>query len=139
VPPLPADLPGVQRLAARASAVALYLLLILQPMLGLVGSMLHGDRIVVFGGILVPNLLGVSRPLARQVFQAHGVVASSLLALVCLHVAAALYHHFIRRDEVLSGMIPGLQAMRRSGQANPARQSNSSSAHSSTPHSSLPH
>jgi cytochrome b561 len=129
VPPLPADLPGVQRRAARAGAVVLYMLLVLQPALGLAGSMLHGDRIVVFGSVPVPNLLATSRPLARQVFQAHGVVALLFLGMACMHAAAAMYHHFIRRDEVLFGMIPGVQTIRRLGRSPPAH----------APHASMPH
>ncbi|HWK44579.1 MAG TPA: cytochrome b/b6 domain-containing protein [Stellaceae bacterium] len=111
VPPLPADLPAVQRLAARGSVVAFYALLMLQPLLGLTASLLHGDRITVFGGVVIPLVLPVDRPYARLVFQVHGGVALLLLALIGLHVAAALYHHFVRRDEVLSTMLPAVRRL----------------------------
>lgn len=107
-PPPPAGMPALQRLAARANVVALYALLLLQPLAGLIGSMLHGDRIRVFGNILLPSLLRVDRPFARQVFEAHGWIATALLALIGLHVLAALFHHLVRRDGVLIGMLPGL-------------------------------
>jgi len=111
IPPLPADMPALQRRAARATAAAFYALLIAQPLLGLAASMLHGDRILVFGGVLVPNLLSPDRPLARQVFHLHGLAATLLLVLIGLHVAAALFHHVIRRDEVLSSMLPAMRRL----------------------------
>jgi cytochrome b561 len=111
VPPLPADVPATLRRAARARDVLFYVLLILQPLLGLVGSMLFGDRIVLFGGIVLPLLLPVKRALGRQVFHVHGLIALLLLTLIGLHVAAALYHHFVRRDGVLAGMLPGAQCL----------------------------
>ncbi|HEY4250302.1 MAG TPA: cytochrome b/b6 domain-containing protein [Roseomonas sp.] len=107
-PPFPADMPRLQQVAARANALALYALLLLQPLAGLAGSMLHGDRIRVFGNLLLPNLLVANRPLAHRVFEAHGWIATALLALIGLHVAAALFHHLVRRDGVLTGMLPGL-------------------------------
>ena len=118
MPALPADLPGLQRLAARANVVGLYSLLVLQPLLGLAASMLHGDRLVLLGGITVPSLLPVDRKLAHVAFQVHGTVALLLLGLIGMHAAAALYHHFVRKDDVLAGMLPGLH--RRGGAALPA-------------------
>jgi superoxide oxidase len=114
VPPLPADVPRVQRLAARASVVTLYALLIVQPLLGLTASMLHGDRLALFGSAVPLLALPVDRALAGQVFQAHGWIALLLLSLIGLHAAAALYHHFVRKDEVLAGMLPGTQRLPRS-------------------------
>jgi cytochrome b561 len=104
VPALPPDLPAWQRLAARANALGLYLLLLAQPALGLAASWFHGDRLVLFG-IGLPMLAAPDRPLGRLLFRLHGTAAILLLALVAVHVAAALYHHFVRRDEVVSGML----------------------------------
>ena len=112
IPPLPADLAPVQRWAARGSVVALYGLMMLQPALGLIGTMLSGKPMTVFGAIPLPMLLSTNELLAERVFEAHGLVALTLLALVGLHVSAALYHHFIRRDEVLRGMLPWSQRRR---------------------------
>lgn len=111
VPPLPADVPPLQRIAARASVAALYVLLGSQPVLGVVGSLLHGDRVTVFGAVVLPALLPFNRPLARQVPWLHGWTALLPLALIGLHVAAALHHHFVRRDAVLSGMLPGMRPL----------------------------
>jgi len=111
IPSLPADVPALQRFAARATAMALYGLLAAQPLLGLAGSMLHGDRIIVFGNFVIPAFLPLDPKLGRAVFEIHGWTALLLLALVGMHVSAALHHHFIRRDDVLAGMAPGLRPL----------------------------
>jgi cytochrome b561 len=111
VPRLRADVPETQRLAARASVVTLYTLLIVQPLLGLTASMLHGDRIVVFGSVVLPPLLPSDRALAHRIFLVHGWVALAMLALIGVHVAAALHHHFIRKDAVLAAMLPGVRLL----------------------------
>jgi cytochrome b561 len=85
---------AVPRLAARASVIALYVLLAAQPLMGLAASMLDGSRIVVFGVIQLPSLLTVNEPLARQLLEVHGWAALLLLALIGLHLGTALRHRF---------------------------------------------
>jgi cytochrome b561 len=109
IPQLPPDIPRWQRLAARLNVVGLYGLLFAQPLLGLTASMVHGDRLVLLGGVALPGVLPVNRPLAYLLFEVHGEVALILLGVIGMHVAAALYHHFVRRDDVLVGMLPGAE------------------------------
>jgi cytochrome b561 len=111
IPPLPAGLPAAQRIAARVTAILLYALLGIQPLLGLLASQLHGDRVVLFGTIVLPSWLPVNKPLAHGIFQLHGWTAVALLLLIGLHAAAALYHHFVRKDAVLAGMLPGVRPL----------------------------
>jgi cytochrome b561 len=106
IPQLPPGTNAVQGLAAHLVMVALYGLAILQPLLGLIASELHGDHIRLLGGIALPQFLPVDRPLSRQVLVVHGMVAIALLAVIALHGAAALFHHFVLRDDVLRGMLP---------------------------------
>jgi cytochrome b561 len=108
VPPLPAGLPAAKRFVAQAAIGLRYVLLILQTLLGLIGGMLHGDRIALSGGAVLPLTLPVDRQLSRQIFQLHGMTALLLLVLIGLHIAAALYHYFVLRDEVLAAMLPGM-------------------------------
>jgi superoxide oxidase len=115
VPALPDGIPKPQRLVAKAVTIALYLLLFLQPLLGLLASQLHGDHINIFGVFVLPSVLAANRALSRQIFTLHGTVALLLLALIGLHACAALYHHFVRRDGVLTGMLPGLPRPPESG------------------------
>jgi cytochrome b561 len=106
IPSLPSDLPRWQVFAAHANAAGLYGLLLGQPLLGLCASWLHGDKLV-FYGLPVPSPLPIDRPLSRQLFELHHLVGYLLLAMIAVHVGAALFHHFVRRDTVLLGMIRG--------------------------------
>jgi hypothetical protein len=53
-----------------------------------------------------------NRPLAHQLLSLHKIVGFSLLGLIVLHVSAALYHHFWRRDDTLTAMLPAAAAWR---------------------------
>lgn len=88
-PLLPADMGVVQRLAARATHGLLYLAILVQPALGLVA-------ITAFG-----------KTLGRWPRDLHVALTNVILALIALHVAAALWHQFVRRDGVLARMLPG--------------------------------
>jgi cytochrome b561 len=44
--------------------------------------------------------------LAKELMNLHGLFASILLFLICAHVVAAFYHHFIRKDNILERMLP---------------------------------
>ncbi|MCA1941436.1 MAG: cytochrome b [Caenispirillum bisanense] len=106
-PPLPADLPGWQRGAALATHWMLYALLFAVPVLGWLGSSYFGAAVSVFGLFTLPVPVAQDRAMAETVLAFHvwGVIA--LGALVALHAGAALHHHFVRRDDVLTRMLPG--------------------------------
>ena len=111
-PNWPADMPQVMRFAAQWSEYALYALLLLtQPILGLLQTNAHGDRVNLFFLGHLPALIGRDRPLAKQLLEVHETVGLLLLGLIALHAPAALYHHFWRRDHTLEAMLP--QGMRR--------------------------
>jgi cytochrome b561 len=110
-PNWPADMPQAMRFAAQWSEYALYALLLIQPILGLLQTNARGDRVDLFFLGQLPALIGTDRPLAKQLLEVHVAVGLLLLGLIALHVAAALYHHFWRRDDTLEAMLP--QGMRR--------------------------
>ena len=110
-PNWPADMPQAMRFAAQWSEYALYALLLAQPILGLLHTNAHGDRVNLFFLGQLPALIGQDRPLAKQLLRVHETVGLLLLALIALHASAALYHHFWRRDNTLEAMLP--QGMRR--------------------------
>jgi cytochrome b561 len=108
IPSLPADLPAVQKLAARAIQCLLYTLLLLQPLFGILHVNARGRRAdFFFLGKLgeLPAIIGADEVLAKQAITAHEFVAYLLLMVIALHLVAALFHHFVRRDGVLNGMI----------------------------------
>src|SRR5215471_2924959 len=110
-PNWPADMPQLMRFAAHWSEYALYALLLVQPILGLLHTDAHGDRVNLFFLGQLPALIGRDRLLARQLLEVHHTVGLLLLGLIALHASAALYHHFWRRDDTLAAMLP--QGMRR--------------------------
>jgi len=107
VPAIPADLPAWQRLGARASHVALYLLLLAQPLVGWLWSSAGTKPINFFFLVQLPWLIGPDKSLNRTLGNLHGLIADALLVVIGLHAAAALYHHFVRKDRVLVGMLRG--------------------------------
>jgi cytochrome b561 len=111
-PNWPADMPQAMRFAAQWSEYALYALLLTQPILGLLHTNAHGDRVNLFFLGHLPALIGRDRPLAKQLLEVHETVGLLLLGLIALHASAALYHHFWRRDDTLEAMLP--KGMRRS-------------------------
>jgi cytochrome b561 len=105
-PNWPADMPQLMRFAAHWSEYALYTLLLVQPILGLLHTNAHGDRVNLFFLGQLPALIGRDGPLARQFLEVHEMVGLLLLGLIALHASAALYHHFWRRDDTLAAMLP---------------------------------
>ena len=63
----------------------------------------------VFGMFKIPALAAPDKALSEQVLWVHGLAAYILLGLVAMHIAAALYHYFIRGDGVLARMLPSLR------------------------------
>lgn len=107
VPAVPADLPAWQKLGARASHFLLYLLLLAQPMVGWLWSSANTRPIEFYFLFQLPWLIGPDKALSRDLGHLHGLIADALLIVIGLHAAAALYHHFIRKDRVLVGMLRG--------------------------------
>jgi cytochrome b561 len=103
-------LPAVGRtsIAMRAAAAlvhsALYALLLAQPLLGWALSSAEGKPVHLFG-LTLPALVQADEDRADILQAWHTNVAWLLLALVLLHVSAALWHHFVLRDGVLRGML----------------------------------
>jgi cytochrome b561 len=108
VPALPSDTPRWQRIAARVSHGALYGVTILVAMLGWAHSGAHkpdyGDWFWLFR---VPQITSTDKAAAQAYEDRHILFAYVLLALIVIHVAAAIWHHFVKRDSVTARMIDG--------------------------------
>jgi cytochrome b561 len=104
--PLPADLPPLIRLAARANHALLYAALLAQPVIGLLDTNAWGFPLKWFGLFPIPSPIGKQpEDTAKLLSAAHFWVAILLVCLIALHLAGVAYHAFIRRDRVLSRMI----------------------------------
>jgi cytochrome b561 len=106
VPRQPASVPLWQRRAAGLSHAALYTILIVMPLTGWIMSSALNLPLVYLGLIYIPSPFGVDRELGEAMRHVHHTLALLLLVLVSIHVLAALYHHFVRRDDVLRRMLP---------------------------------
>jgi len=99
------DAPWPMRVAAGLTHIALYALLVTLPLLGWALSSAQGKPVHLFGATL-PNFVAADEDLADSLQAWHLDAAWVLLGLVCLHVAAALWHHFVTRDGMLRRMWP---------------------------------
>lgn len=107
-PPPEDGVPPWQTASARVIHWLLYALLFVVPLLGWINASWRNMPIVMFGHPL-PQLVATRAPGWSWSGDVHSVLASYvMLTLVGLHVAAALYHYFIRRDRVLQRMLPSV-------------------------------
>jgi cytochrome b561 len=107
-----AELPLGMWLASRASHFLLYAGLIAMPLLGWAQSSAKARHFHLFG-LPVPALVRHDPDLAEQLGNWHANLAWALLALIGLHAIAALYHHYVRRDDVVRAMVPRRPSRRR--------------------------
>jgi len=115
VPPLPADMNPALKLLARTTQILLYVLIVIIPLTGwaTVSASPLGLPTLYFGTFVwphIPFLADLPRtqkvPLQKELQAVHVFLAWSAIVLVPLHIAGALYHQFIRRDDVLAHMLP---------------------------------
>ena len=108
-PALPESTQRWQRIAARISHGALYAVTLLVAMLGWTHSGAHApDYSSWFGLFHVPQFTSPDKAVAEAYEDRHIFFAYALLALIAIHLLAALWHHFIRRDRVTTRMIDGM-------------------------------
>jgi len=105
-PQLPNTLSPSQRVLARFTHVMLYVLLFAQPLSGWMMSSARGFPVSWFHRFQLPDLVPKSKPLYEAMLTTHAVLAVLLGVVVTLHVAGALMHHFVKRDDVLRRMLP---------------------------------
>lgn len=105
-PELPLGTPWAERAAEWAGQGVLYALIIAQPLTGWMGSV-AGGHIPHLGPLQLSLPLLHNKIFAKTCFHWHNTLAIVIIVVVSLHVLAALYHHFVRRDNTLMRMLPG--------------------------------
>jgi cytochrome b561 len=106
-PALPATMPPWERRAAQLTHALLYVLFFAAPLTGWLFSSAAGFQTVYLGMVPIPDLLSKDKALADALKLAHKSINYTLAAVIVLHAAAALKHHFIDKDDVLRRMLPG--------------------------------
>ena len=96
-PPYPPELPAWERNAAVWNHRLFYLLLIAMPIVGFiaVSGFAQGKPTELLGGIMIPTIPGISKATGETAGEVHELSAFLLIALILLHVAAALKHQFV--------------------------------------------
>lgn len=109
VPPHEPGLPAFFVFAGNVTHWALYILLIAMPISGWVANSAYGAPTPFFGLFNLPSLAAKNEVLSTQIFGVHRWMGYAIGALIAMHIGAALFHHFIRGDNVLRRMLPGSQ------------------------------
>jgi cytochrome b561 len=94
-------------LAAKASHLLLYALMLVLPLLGWAMISASGEPVMLSTTLQLPAIVPADAQLFALLRKAHGYLAYLLFLTVLLHLAAALFHGWIRRDEVLDSMLRG--------------------------------
>jgi cytochrome b561 len=104
-PPEPTIEPW-QRGVSNIVHTLLYVLLIVQPILGYLANSAYGATTPFFGLFDIPPILAKDEPLSDRLFLVHKWAGFGIAALALMHIGAALQHYFLRRDGVLQRMLP---------------------------------
>jgi cytochrome b561 len=105
-PELPAGMTPLERILARATHVAFYVLLFAMPVTGWMMSSAKNYSVSWFGFFTWPNLIGKNEQNFELLRTTHHILSYMLFALAVLHILAALKHHFWNKDDVLLRMLP---------------------------------
>jgi cytochrome b561 len=102
-------------IVARLNHCAIYVLLLAVPVVGILVQLKRGRALPIFGIWEFASPWPMDRALSRSIREIHGLLANTLLALVGIHAAAALIHHYVLRDATLWRMLPGGRASEAAG------------------------
>ena len=103
-PALPESLSAPMRWAAHAGHALLYGLMVVIPLSGWLMSSAKGFQTVWFGVLPIPDLIGKDKALGDLLQQTHKLLNLLLMLTLAGHVAAALWHHFVVKDDTLRRM-----------------------------------
>jgi cytochrome b561 len=107
-PPFPPELPAWRRQVAVWNHRAFYFLLIVLPLTGLltVSGMTKGPTTPLVGGIPLPVVPGVTEAMHDLFGETHEILVYITIALLVLHIGAALYQQFVEHDRAAARMPP---------------------------------
>jgi cytochrome b561 len=105
VPAITPALPRWQSAIGGAMHWLLYAFLLVQPVLGLMTAWTDGKKVMLpFGGLVLPTLMAPNAELAHTLEDLHVTIGDAFYWIIGFHIVAAIYHHFIRRDDTLRRM-----------------------------------
>ncbi len=101
-PLLPEQPQALEARAAHVTHYGLYILLFAMPLTGWIASSARSFPVSWFGLVQLPDFVGANRPLYDSLMTVHYWLSWTLVAIAFLHVAAAIKHHFVLKDDVLA-------------------------------------
>jgi len=105
VPEMSGSLSRIEALSAHGMHMLLYVMMLTQPLSGWAMA-LSGGHPVKFFGVQLPALLEKNAAMKDLFYEIHEIGAIALIVLFVLHMFAALFHHFVRKDDILTRMLP---------------------------------
>lgn len=105
-PALPDSMPKLMQFAAHAGHLLLYALMIAIPLSGWLMSSAKGFQTVYFGVLPIPDLLDKNKEVGDLLALVHKSLNLLFIAVLAGHIGAALKHHFIDKDDILTRMLP---------------------------------
>ena len=97
--------PPILQLAAKAGHLLLYIFMLTMPISGVMMSRFGGHDISVFNLFTIPAVAEKNMEIAGFFHSTHGYAAWGFVIVITTHILAALYHHFVRRDNTLIRMV----------------------------------
>lgn len=104
-PPITPPVSRWQTLVAETMHIALYAFMLGMPLLGWVAVSAKGVP-VEFLGLHLPALIGQDKELYDELKEIHETVGTLGYYLIGLHAVAALFHHYVMRDNTLLRILP---------------------------------
>jgi cytochrome b561 len=105
-PPIKPEPPVWQIVLAKLTHFALYIFMLAMPVLGWL-ILSSADKSIPFFGLELPALVAPDKALAEQIEEIHETIGTIGYFLIGLHALAALFHHYVVKDNTLRRMLPG--------------------------------
>ena len=96
-----------EKLLSGVTHWALYILVLSMTILGWAATNARGWGVKLFGIITLPSIAPAGSKWGHECGDIHNVLVYVLLGVIAFHVAAALYHYYVKHDQVVARMLPG--------------------------------
>jgi len=105
-PPIKPEPPAWQMMLAKFTHFALYAFMLAMPVAGWL-ILSSADKTIPFFGLELFPLIAPNEALSEQIEELHETVGTVGYYLIGLHAFAALFHHYVVKDNTLRRMLPG--------------------------------
>jgi cytochrome b561 len=106
-PELPHSMPAWQKTASKLTHLGLYGFMVVYPLSGFLMSVMGGRAVEIFGILQIPAFTDGKTDFANSAHTIHVNLTYFAIGLISFHTLAALYHHFVVKDDVLKRMLRG--------------------------------